>query len=228
MRQTDENFVSMCKAVQDVLKKHSTVWTPIVAFKNQAMSFFELMTEIAECMEGTEIVSTGATQDKKNAEMKAVALTVNLAKRGSIYALDRDNLELHDQLRVSKTTLLRRPDTMTLAKLRDIHDRLNALISELADYGVLPEDLSELHNLTNAYEALVVRPRMLIVERKTYNQDMIPSLLSSIREVLYKMDSLVNLFEESAFNQEYKHARIVIDLGSRKSVSDDSTPPVSE
>lgn len=227
MRQTDENYVSMCKAVEDVLNKHTTVWTPMVAFKNQATSFFDLMTAITEAMEGTEIVSTGATKDKINAELRAVELAVKLAKRGSIYAVDRDNIELHDQLRVSKSTLLRRPDTLTLAKLRDIHDRLNAIVSELADYGVLPEDLTSLNAMINTFDSLVVRPRVLVVERKTYNQDMIPSLLSSIREVLYKMDSLVNLYEETMFNQEYKHARMVIDLGTRKEVPP-PTPPVTE
>ncbi|HRP91107.1 MAG TPA: hypothetical protein PKX92_13840 [Edaphocola sp.] len=51
---------------------------------------------------------------------------------------------------------------------------------------------------------------------------MIPALLTSIREVLYRMDSLINLFEGTALKQEYRDARIIIDLGRR------ATPNPSE
>lgn len=78
--------------------------------------------EYKPCRAGcAEIVSKGATEDKAAAELKAVQYAVNLAKRASIYALETNNMELHDQLRVTKTTLLRRPDTLAVAKLRDIH-----------------------------------------------------------------------------------------------------------
>lgn len=63
--------------------------------------------------------------------MSAVLLAVNLAKRASIYAMEVGNMELHDQLRVTKSTLLRRPDTLTLAKLWEIHSRLEGVIADL-------------------------------------------------------------------------------------------------
>ena len=216
MKQSDENFVSMCRAVQDVLTKHQALWEPKVAFKNQATTFNGLMDDMGLAMESAEIVSTGATDNKTNSEMSAVLLAVNLAKRASIYAMEVGNMELHDQLRVTKSTLLRRPDTLTLAKLRDIHSRLSEIVAELADYGVLPTDLTALNSMNDAFDALIARPRTLIVERKGYNQDTIPSLLSALREVLYKMDSLVNIFSGSDLAKEYKDARIIIDLGRRK------------
>ena len=215
MNQRDENFVSMGRAVQDVLSKHTAVWESKVAFKNLATQFNGLMNEVALAVEGAEIVTTGATGNKAQAETEAIKLTVNLAKRGSVYALEVGNMELHDQLRVTKSTLVRRPDTLTLAKMRDIHSRLSIIVADLEDYGVAVGDLESLKILIDAFDALIARPRTLIVERKGYNQGMIPELLASIREVLYRMDSLVNLFEGTAFKQEYKDARIIIDLGRR-------------
>ena len=222
MKQSDENFVSMCKAVRDVLTKHTAIWEPRVAFKNQVTVFGGLMDDMDLAMESAEIVSTGATDNKTNAEMSAVLLAVNLAKRASIYAMEVGNMELHDQLRVTKSTLLRRPDTLTLAKLRDIHSRLEGVIADLSDYGVLPDDLVALKGMIDAFDGLIARPRILIVERKTANQDVIPGLLSGLREVLYKMDSLINLFEGTALKQEYKDARIIVDLGRRKDSEPDA------
>ena len=222
MNQRDENFVSMCRAVQDVLSKYTTVWESKVAFKNQVATFNGLMDEVALAVEGAEIVTTGATGNKAQAEADAIKLTVNLAKRGSVYALEVGNMELHDQLRVTKSTLVRRPDTLTLAKMRDIHSRLEGIVAELGDYGVVASDLDNLKVLIDAFDDLIARPRTLIVERKGYNQGMIPALLTSIREVLYRMDSLINLFEGTALKQEYRDARIIIDLGRR------ATPNPSE
>lgn len=216
MNQRDENFVSMGKAVQDVLSKHTAVWESNVAFTNLTTQFNDLMDGVALAMEGAEIVTTGTTDNKARAEKEAIKLTVNLAKRGSVYALEVGNMELHDQLRVTKSTLERRPDTLTLSKMRDIHSRLSAIVAELGDYGVRESDLDRLRILIDDFDVLIARPRTMIVERKGYNQAMIPELLASIRETLYRMDSLVNLFEGTPFKQEYKDARIIIDLGSRK------------
>ena len=226
MIQRDENFLSMCMAVKEVLNNHTAVWTPRVAFANQVGVFYNLLSELALSVEGAEIVSTGATEDKSIAEAAAVKLAVNLAKRASVYALDVDKMELHDQLRVTKSSLLRRPDTMTLAKLRDIHTRLRVVVADLADYGVVDADLIKLNALNDAFDLLISHPRSLIVERKGYNKDAIPGLLTGLREVLYKMDSLVNLFNENVLSREYKDARIIVDLGSRRANPIEPEPPV--
>jgi hypothetical protein len=213
MKQPDENFASMCRAVQNILTQHQTEWQAKTAFKNQVLIFNDLMDALSIATEGAEIVSTGATEDKANAENAAAELAVNLAKRASIYAMSIHNLELHDQLRISKSSLLKRPDTLTLAKLKDIHSRLTPIISELEDYGVMPADLAELKTLTDTFETLITRPRELIVDRKGYNQHTIPELLASLRETLYKTDSLINIFSGSTLETSYKDARIIIDLG---------------
>lgn len=214
MKQRDENFVTMCRAVIQVLTQNTTVIASVPTFVSKATAFNGLMTELEEAMTHSEIEITGATADKSDAEFAAVKLAVNLAKRASIYALDNNNMELHDQLRVSKSDLIKRPDMMVLAKLRDIHSRLTTIGAALADYGIATADLSSLNTLVDAYDALVSRPRILIVERKGYLQGSIPEILASIREVLYRMDSLINIFSDTAFYTDYKNARIIINLGN--------------
>src|SRR5690606_36705299 len=104
-----------------------------------------------------EIVTTGATKDKDGLKKQAVMLGVNLAKRASVYALDIGNNELHDQLRVSKSTLERRPDTLALSKLIDIHTRLSGIVGVLADYGVSAGELTALKDAIDAYDAVLER-----------------------------------------------------------------------
>lgn len=215
MRQSDNNFIAMCKAVQQVLTKHNPTWNSQVAFNKLAATYNGLMDSLSEATEGAELESTGATTDKANAELNAVTMAVNLAKRASVYALENNNMELHNQLRVSKSTLLRRPDELTLAKLRNIIATLTTIVADLSDYGVSPADIDNLVMATDDFDKLIVRPRMVIVERKGFNQEAIPGLLAQLRTVLYKLDSLMNIFTDREFNREYKDARIIVDLGRR-------------
>lgn len=193
MRQSDNNFIAMCKTVQRVLTKHNATWNSQVAYRQLAGTFLGIMDSFSEATEGAELVSTGATADKTNAELKAVAMAVNLSKRASVYALEVNNIELHNQLRINKSTLLRRPDELTLAKLRNIIATLAAVVADLSNYGVSPTEIDNLVTATDDFDRLIVRPRTVIVERKGFNQEAIPDLLAQLRTVLYKLDSLMNI-----------------------------------
>ncbi|OJV52980.1 MAG: hypothetical protein BGO31_04295 [Bacteroidetes bacterium 43-16] len=215
MRQSENNFIAMCKTVQRVLTRHNSTWNSQVAYSQLAASFLGIMDSLSEATEGAELVSTGATVDKATAESDAVTMAVNLAKRASIYALEVNNMELHNQLRVSKSALLRRPDELTLAKLRNIIATLSTVVADLGDYGVSTADINQLVSATDDFDRLIVRPRTVIVERKGFNQEAIPGLLAQLRTVLYKLDSLMNIFNDREFRREYKDARIIVDLGKR-------------
>lgn len=225
MRQSDNNFIAMCKTVQKVLTKYSATWNSQVAYRQLATNFLGLIDSLSEATEGAELVSTGATADKANAELKAVAMAVNLAKRASVYALEVNNIELHNQLRINKSALLRRPDELTLAKLRNIIVTLAAVVSDLSNYGVSTAEIDNLVTATDDFDGLIVRPRTVIVARKGFNQEAIPGLLAQLRTVLYKLDSLMNIFTDSAFKREYKDARMIIDLGTR--TEDEEGTPVA-
>ena len=69
MKQIEENYVSMCLAVRDVLAKHESVWETNVPFGTLVTQFRELIDAAASAMEGAEVVSTGATADKEAAEL---------------------------------------------------------------------------------------------------------------------------------------------------------------
>ena len=215
MRQVDENYVSMCKAVQEVLNNHSAEWGGMLMFKQQVVDLEALMDAVAMAMEGAEIVSTGATKGKEMAKMAAIVQAVNLSKRARVYALEVNNMEWYAQLRVSKTELLRRSDTLCLAKLRDIYTRIAALGGAVADYGIDAAAMAELQVLSDAYGLVLSKPRSLIVARKGYNQDALPKLLSRVRKVLHKIDNLINVYSDSVLERSYKDARIIQDLGRR-------------
>jgi hypothetical protein len=215
MNQKEVNFLSMCRSVQQVLDTYKAIWLPVPVFVQQSDTFTQLISDLSTAAKGAELRSEGVTEHKLDTEARAVQLAVNLAKRASVYALDTNNPALHDQLRVSRTALLQRPDNLTLSKLKDIYTRLQALELQLQAYCITHNDITNLNELINAFEQQISRPRTTIVERRTYNQEHIPELIASLRLCLYKIDSLMNLFTDTALEREYRSARMIQNLGGR-------------
>lgn|GEM_PF-3093451 len=85
-------------------------------------------------------------------------------------------------------------------------------------------ELSDFKTQIDGYDALINRPRDLTVERKGLN-DNIPGLMRELRKSIYKLDSLITLFDDTQFETDYKNARKVIDLGSRKDNTSGDTSP---
>lgn len=218
MKQYNENFVSMCKAVQSLLERHAAEWASQPVFVGLVSDFEASMSALGLAMEGGTMVSSGASKDKLHAKKEAVLQVVKLSERARVYAMEEGLGELQGQIRVTKTAMLRLADTVLLAKLRSMHTRLAGVVVELEDYGVVAADLVVLKGLTDAYESLIARPRMLIVERKGYNNTAIPELLKALRMVLRKMDLLINVFAPNSWVTGYRNARMVVDAGQRRQV----------
>ena len=217
-----EDFISMLTVVCPVLDKYKTVWSTNSVFAGYVTDFNANKLLIDAAAQGGVIITTGATQDKYNAAEAAFEFGSKLSKRASIYALEQDNTEMHDQMRVSKGSLSQLADTKALAKLHDIYDRMMAVGEGLSPY-VSPEELTRFKALIDAYDKLLSRPRELTVNRKVHNEDL-PELIQVSRKLLYKLDSLINLFDGTEFEAAYLNARRIVNSGSRKAPVSETTP----
>ena len=222
MLKTQENFISMLTVVGSVFDNFKTVWNTNSVFAGYVTDFTANRLLIDAAAQGGDIITTGATQDKTNAGEAAFDFGSKLSKRASIFALEQDNSEMHDQMRVSKGSLSQLADTKALAKLHDIYDRMMAVGEGLSPY-VSPEELTQFKALIDAYDKLLSRPRQLTVNRKVHSEDL-PELIQASRKLLNKLDSLVNLFDGTEFEAAYHNARRIVNSGSRKAPATEETP----
>ena len=222
MLKTQEDFISMLTVVCPVLDKHKTVWNTNSVFSGYVTDFNANKLLIDAAAQAGNIITTGATQDKYNAAEAAFDLGSKLSKRASVYALEQDNTEMHDQMRVSKRSLDQLADTKASAKLHDLYNRMVAVGEGLSPY-VSAEELTRFKALIDAYDKLLSRPRELTVNRKTHNEDL-PELIQASRKLLYKLDSLINLFDGTEFEADYLNARRIVNSGSRKAPVNEATP----
>ncbi len=225
MRSREQNFLAMAHTVNTVVQNNQPKWVNVVRFAQCAQELNDLVSLIVDVNAAADSNITGATQDKASICLRAADEGLKLAKRTSVYASDKKNLELRQRLTISRSELLDQHGAEILATLRDWIARINPVISELEPYGILPADLHHFKGLVDEYDNLLTRPRELVVARKTMNQSSLPDLLAKTREVLEHMDNLINLFEATPFEAQYRNARMIIDLGSRSAKPENSTPP---
>jgi len=222
MRKRHEDFISMLTVVGSVFDANQPVWSANSVFAGYVNDFRANRLLIDAAAQAGNIITTGATRDKSNAAGAAFDYGSKLSKRASVFAMEQGNSEMHDQMRVSKTSLSRLADTKASAKLHDLYDRMVAVGDDLSPY-VSAEELSRFRGLIDAYDKLLSRPRELTVNRKTHNDDL-PELIQASRKLLYKTDSLINIFDGTEFEAAYHNARRIVNSGSRKAPVSQETP----
>ena len=222
MFKAQEDFISMMTVVGSVFDTNQPVWNTNSVFARYVTDFTANKLQIDAAAQGGEIITTGATQDKINAAVAAFDFGSKLSKRASVYALEQDNTEMHDQMRVSKGSLSQLADSKASTKLHDLYDRMAAVGEGLLPY-VSVEELTRFKSMIDAYDKLLSRPRELTVNRKVHNEDL-PELIQESRKLLYKLDSLINLFDGTEFEAAYLNARRIVNSGSRKAPASEVTP----
>lgn len=214
MQKRQENFIRMAQSVQEVLSRREAIWHSSTAFVREQVHFKNFMDQLLQSLMHTQMQSKGVTEDKEQLKTDAVSITVNLAKRASVYALDHKDMELFEQLHVTKGNMHNNSDNLLLAKLHYVQKLLMERQPLLEDYSITPENLQQMGNAIKAYETILAKPRDVIVERKVHHYT-IAQLIVLLRQTLFRMDYLINIFDGNTLVHEYKSARIIIDLGIR-------------
>ena len=117
MNKNHENYLTMANATMEVMSRRNAEWSHIPRIVN-VMSDIKGTTDKAnEAYRGALIVTTGATQNKADIVQEAVASVVKLCKPVSVYAIDKNDIKLHDELSVSKASLLQLRDMSLVQRL---------------------------------------------------------------------------------------------------------------
>ena len=214
MRTLDENFLNMGHSTLDTMNNNKPSWEGIPRIVTQ-VGYLNTGLKAADTFSVESTTdTTGTTQDRKNARAEVILLTVKLAKPASVYALDNNDMDMNQQLSISKGSLSRLPHRYLLSTVKAIYGILSLIAEKIVDMGVKPEDIEALKTAVDTYEIVLNKPRDKKVEKKTVNEQL-DDAVSDLRGILYVLDSLMKYFDGTQFYSEYKNARIILDLGIR-------------
>ena len=217
MTDAQENKLSMGLVVQRVVNDNNSIWSGLPAFVRAFSDFEGIITDIHTNRVLQEKDTKGVTLDKQDAEDVLIEKTVEVSSGVYAYAVEINDNTLKENVNYSPSFLSNVRDTILRDICQLIHDEANAVISNLADFSILPADLTDLQNKINDYNDAIPEPREAITDR---------SLATSELKILFerfdivlndRMDKLVNMFKKDypKFHRQYDNARIIVDLGIR-------------
>jgi len=214
-----ENVFTMLLTVFDLLTENNTIWTLNVPFKKAYDAFKLLISEIQALLVIIEYDRLGLAKAKKQKEDLLIVQALALRNAVLPYANAENDEELKAYFNVSESKLKAMRDTELEPKIRGLHDKANAILLELAPYGIDAPFLAKLITFVDDYKANLTKPRLGITERKSANAQVVEKIKAARNILKGQLDFMVTSYADAqpAFAEGYKNARIIIDLAGGKS-----------
>lgn len=223
MTTKQQNYADMANTVYNKLQEYKSVWESVPQFAALDNELKTTLDGLALADKESKIITTGSTSDKMSAKEQAIAAVLKISGPALVYAINNNNLTLHDQLNVTKSRLMKIQDGTLPQRLNGIVEEIEKIAQALAEYGVTEQDIADAKTKTDAYTAQVNVPRGLITKRST-KIETVADHIEQLRNIFYRLDKMMHLSQGTEFHRDYKNARKVIDLGSRKKITDTTQP----
>lgn len=207
----DGNQINMALAVQKLTDKYANEWGMHIGFAERVTIMNEQLGVIKQFLQLVDNSSGGVTMDKNNAAAYAIQLGLDLAGSAYVYAKKMKDETLKAQFYIRKKELSNVQEVLAVSKLKELLKHLGANTDRLEGY-VTNEELLALGNAINDFEIQVANPRVFIVDRANSNE-IVAAKVMELKSNFKDMDRLITKFRNTQFEREYRHARIVIELG---------------
>lgn len=211
-------------AVKNVFGKYPEHVESLPVLKKLVTEFNSNNTEIDRVILVQEGKSTGTTSQKQKEEAEMISETVKVASSIYVYALDNSNFELAEKVNITPSYLEHLPQPGLQAKCTSILQIARENINCLGDYGVTDRDLDRLEKETKDYINLAAGPRTEIVTRAQATERLQTLMKTQMDLLNQKIDKMMVNFKSTrpVFYNEYKSARIIVNMGVRHSITQET------
>ena len=207
MTDDQENKLSMGLAVQKVVNQNNGIWSGLPAFVTAFSDYEAIIADIQNNRVVQEKDTKGVTLDKGSAEEALIEKTLVVSTGTYAYAVATNNNTLKEKVNYSPSDLRRSRDTILRDICQLIHDEANAVIGDLADYGILPADLTDLQNKINAYNNAIAAPREAITDRSRATEELKEHFKRMDVVLNDRMDKIMEQFKKDnpKFHRQYNY-----------------------
>ena len=224
MTQDQDNIGTMFDTTAKFLDDNNSVWSGTVAFADavtRAKAGIELVDTSADTQQKP---TAGLAADKAQLRSDLEDKILEIAHQLAASAAKNGQGDLAEQVHVSKSSL----DQMQDNDLEQTAERIvflaNNNIGALADYGILPADVTALDTARTAFKEMITVPRQAAASRKAQTQSL-PQLIANVRSIFRnELDKMMTPFKKSNtdFYGGYFAARVIVDRAATHAVP---TPP---
>ena len=229
MNKKESNQHAMIMAVENVFGKYQEEVDSLSVLKNLVEEFKNRNSEIKDVQLIQQGKITGTAEQKQKEEKEMIEETLRLSAILYVYALENSNFELAEKTNLSFTRLNRLNQSKLPAQCRIILQLLKGHVENLAEFGVTADDASQLEKEISDFEEIVAMPRNQIVTRSEANGRLTDLLKEQMILLKQKTDKLMLSFKTKSpvFYNEYKSARIIVNMGIRHEKHDDENESIA-
>src|SRR5665213_445012 len=217
------NHLNMYDAVEQVLDTtaFTAIWNPNPAMVTAVGTFMGHLNSINANDTVQKTSSVGTTQTKDEAQLAMAKAAVKTCNAGRAYATVIGNTMLFDQMNHTVSEITKAADTDADDICQNIHDNLNPFIASMGTgYGATATTQTALQNLINTYSGMMgktVAIKAVVVDATLTLEQHFTAEDAVLKNSL---DTLMEQYEtsNSSFYNQYHSARVIHDLGHRKSV----------
>jgi cob(I)alamin adenosyltransferase len=169
MNKQDANKLVMMKALLSFLKLNQSVWQNSVPISEAVTALEELIGAIELIRQNTGVNQTGLVAEKKT--LKAVMATKFHQTGSVLFALGSKTKDqvLQAKVNFAKSELEMQRDGQLLSTCRSMLEIARLHVSALGVYGIGEDELTEMEELIDRYEASLPSSRVSVMDRKGNN-----------------------------------------------------------
>lgn len=217
----------MYKAVKTVVAENATLWSGLPAFENVFNTFTQKLGTLEQHAYNQNLALVGVSAVKEDKRELVADKAHAISSSLMAFAVISNNVELINQMKISRNTLRRSPYVRALQLLDLIIAKATVHLNDLGDFGVEQAAITELQTLRDELEVLMNAPRNAIIERKVLTQQI--KVITKEIDLLLKnqLDKLMVVLKEEQpdFFTAYRNARIIIDHKAHHSSGESEEGP---
>lgn len=213
MNAKQEAKLTMFRGVEQYLDTNSNIISTVAALVTAAAAFKAVVAGIIGTTQLTDASLAGITVDKVNSRQSLSQMAADIAAFIRVYATVNGNNTLKAEVNYPVSKLMRTRDEQVVPRCRIIYDRGVEHLSELKNYGVTAEKLTELQTAIDSYAAKTPTTRTAISSRKTQNDNLRALLRQGDAILTDQIDNLMKNFRVTNpdFLQTYESVREIHD-----------------
>lgn len=213
MNNRQSNHFNMFLQVQRFLDQSSAAWSKVRVVGRYKNELDASLQQIREQHRQTDAVTTGISADKSQLKDSIATRAAVVAGALYAYAAGRDDNTLLATMDWSASRLYKAKDTDFPRQVTGITAEASARLDELADYGVLQEQLTDIESSLDDFRELIGMPRLIRSQAgsaKTNLASLIDGVNAMLKEQLDKVMMQFRL-TDATFYEGYQRARVIVD-----------------
>lgn len=219
MTDHQENKFSAYLALKIIFSNFASVFETIAEFKAYIALFGVYIEDILGLRSVQEIDNKGVVLNKEAIAVTLIDTAIKVKNAAVAHAIFTKNVKLQKKVDYNDSDLKSCRDTILNDKVTVLYNAVWPFRAELTRLLITEADITALTTLRLQYLAATAEPRVAIVETSSATGSLLRKFRETDKLLRTQIDPTIRMFENVSFDfvDQYKRARIIVDLGHRKS-----------